>query len=868
LLSEQATAGGKGAITLGTNGEKVMKRAIAKAFLLSSASLCIAHASPVLAQDAAPAVAQADDDTTIFVNARRTEERLQDVPISITVFNEEQIANRNIVNPSDLATYTPSLSANRQYGTEKSSFSIRGFTQELGTQPSVGVYFADVVAPRAQGPTTSGNGTMPGTLFDLQNVQVLKGPQGTLFGRNTTGGAILLVPRRPTDSLEGYVEGSVGNYDMRRFQAVLNAPLAETFKVRLGVDRMVREGYLRNRSGIGPDDFADVNYWSVRGSVLGELTPTLENYIVATYNQSNTHGTLPRVIACARDLATRLFTQVIGQEACAQIDRQTARGDGYYDVENSVPDPQVNMQQFQVINTTTWDASDTLTIKNIISYAEFRERTRINLVGDRLAVSPFTQIVTPPELGGLRLTIPTPAFLVGQPFTLATIEPGPSKYNAAQYTFTEELQFQGRSADDRLNWQAGGYFELSRPLRPSTQYSSLFATCADAAALQCSTPLAVLQLGGSLSLIEQRYKFRNIGAYAQATYDITEQLSATGGIRYTWDTVDARSNNVQVRFPLFQAPTFICTESGIPLTSVLERGRCTKQFEQKSSRPTWLLNLDYKPNDDTLLYAKWARGYRQGTVNLLPLGSSLVLTDPEKVDTYEVGAKLSFDGAVRGFFNVAAYYNDFRNQQLQANTIVRSLNVFPVNVIVNAGKSRIMGVEVDASARLFEGFQLDLAYGYLDSKLQSLTLPNLAGDPNYSGVIPTAQLGGPLVYSPKHRLTATGTYTLPLDESMGRLSIAATFTHTAEQFASHADDPFVAQIGFNPGILPATNLLNLNLNWDSVAGQPIDLSLFATNVTKVKHHLAIFGTYGAGIESIVVGEPRMLGARLRFRFGE
>src|SRR5690606_38159470 len=120
----------------------------------------------------------------------------------------------------------------------KASFAIRGFVQDFQTAPSVGVYFADVVAPRASSTTPSGNGVGVGHLFDLQNVQVLKGPQGTLFGRNTTGGAVLLVPNKPTGELEGYVEGSLGNHDMWRLQGVLNLPLADTFKVRFDVDRM------------------------------------------------------------------------------------------------------------------------------------------------------------------------------------------------------------------------------------------------------------------------------------------------------------------------------------------------------------------------------------------------------------------------------------------------------------------------------------------------------------------------------------------------------------------------------------------------------------------------------------------------------
>ena len=139
----------------------------------------------------------AGDLTEIVVTAQRVEERAQDVPISMTVFNQQQLSNRNVVNMDDLAAYTPSLSANNNFGSANSTFAIRGFVQDIGTQPSVGVYFADVVAPRGASNNISvGDGAGPGTFWDLQNVQVLKGPQGTLYGRNTTGGAILIVPDR------------------------------------------------------------------------------------------------------------------------------------------------------------------------------------------------------------------------------------------------------------------------------------------------------------------------------------------------------------------------------------------------------------------------------------------------------------------------------------------------------------------------------------------------------------------------------------------------------------------------------------------------------------------------------------------------
>ncbi len=199
-----------------------MNRVAVRKILRGSSLAVLGAVSPAYAQGEAGA----GELENIIVTARRVEERVQDVPISITVFNQQQLTKQNVVNSSDLAAFTPSLSANSNFGNENSSFAIRGFVQDLGTLPSVGVYFADVVAPRgsSNGSFPVGDGAGPGSFFDLQNVQVLKGPQGTLFGRNTTGGAVLLVPQRPTHELGGYVQASAGNLDMQRLLLALIAP--------------------------------------------------------------------------------------------------------------------------------------------------------------------------------------------------------------------------------------------------------------------------------------------------------------------------------------------------------------------------------------------------------------------------------------------------------------------------------------------------------------------------------------------------------------------------------------------------------------------------------------------------------------------
>jgi iron complex outermembrane receptor protein len=658
------------------------------------------------------------------------------------------------------------------------------------------------------------------------------------------------VPQRPTDRLEGYVEASIGDYNMKRGQAVLNIPLADTFKVRIGIDRNKREGYMKNHSGIGADNYNDLNYFAARLGIVANLTPNLENYTVATWSNSFSRGFGSHIGLCLRNGIVPGFTLSAGQArtagaACDQIARGVARGDGPLDVDINNPDPYLKIRQWQVINTTTWNASDNLTVKNIISYAEFREAATFSLNGDN--------------------------FLTPSPFysTLLSVQPGED--NAAQSGFTEEFQLQGHTSDHRLVWQLGAYLELSDPLGWSAGYNPGFALCSDIGALQCTTPFPGI---GSVSLLRTTTRWNNKGFYGQATYNLTDQLSLTGGIRYTIDKVVGIGESRRLALP---TQVISCNDTRIT-GAAPSSAFCHREYVQKSKRPTWLIDIDYKPVADVMLYAKWARGYRQGGLNLTNIG--LETWGPEKVDTYEVGAKTSFHAnAIRGFFNIAAFYNDFTDQQIVASLVPKPGTGLPgAAAVINAGKSRIQGVETDTSVTLFDDVRVDLGYTYLDTLLKSITLPDLTNTP-FQSIIPTALAGAPLALSPKHRFTATATYTLPLDESIGKISFGATYVYTAKQYASRSDDfitlangtrvPIETVFGFNPGLLPPTNLVNINVNWNSVFGQPIDAAFFMTNVTNKIYPVNLGTTLQtAGYENFIYGAPRMWGVRLRYRFGD
>ena len=830
-------------------------------------------AEPVLAPEAAaeiaPTAAPAEplpevpaetaqslpDTEEVIVTARRVQERLQDVPISITVFNQDQLTERNVVSGRDLATYTPSLSANARYGTENTTFAIRGFSQESRTTASVGVFFADVVAPRGGASSTAtGDGAGPGSFFDLANVQVLKGPQGTLFGRNTTGGAVLLVPQKPSSQLEGYIEDSRGNYDMRRLQGVLNIPVSESVRLRFGGDWNQRGGYTKNVSGIGPDAYADTDYIALRASMVIDLAANVENYTIASYSRSDNNGVAFQIGDCNPNVAAGV-TQVFSTMACDQLARQQRYGK--FDVEGFNDDPRSFLRTWQAINTTTWNATDELTVRNIASYSELLNKTRAELFGsawilpDTVQTSPTGQPFSTGQYAGTQ-------------FGFNTYRYAPGASNANQSNFTEELQLQGKWGD--LDWQGGVYMEHSDPIKDNAVISVSRLHCDDYASFKCTDVAAESQnVNAALgSVTSQRYntRYRNYGVYTQSTYRFNEQFALTGGLRYTWDKVDSYGQNVQYSFRDPNVPVGICANPllrpGVPATTpITSISECDDHVTAKSDAPTWLIDFDYKPIDDLLLYVKYARGYRQGNTN--PLGAGGFTTyGPEKVDSYEIGSKLSWHGAVPGNFNVALFYNDFQDQQL-SQALLSSTNAPPNQAIVNVGNSEIKGFEVEAGIRPFIGTKLTLSYAYLDTQLKSVTTPVFPEGSPYDSFVPLT-VGRELPYTPKNKLALSADYALPVPASLGDIIAGLSYSYSSKQTALYSAY----------GGLPSFELLNATLSWKSVAQSPFDVALFATNLTNEKYATNVNDFYGVAngrFVSYLYGEPRMFGARLRWTFG-
>jgi len=807
-----------------------MSKTIVRALLGASALYTVA-ATPAFAQSSSTALEE------VVVTARRTEERLQDVPISITVYNQEKLDNLNITSGADLAAFTPSMTVNTQFGVNNASFAIRGFRQERRTSASVGVYFADVVAPRGgNGGSPAGDGAGAGSFFDLQNVQVLKGPQGTLFGRNTTGGAVLLVPNKPTDQVEGYLEGSAGDYDMRRLQGVANLPLSDRVRLRVGFDAMKRTGYLKNMSPRGPRDFGNTNYKAFRASLSVDVTSNIENTTILSYLDSEDHGPTNKLL-----LANNTFP--FGLLSAQQIARE--RGANIFTIENTLENPKNSLRQFQVINTLTWDVNSNLRVRNITSFSTLKNAIQAELFG--------TYFIIPQQFG----PIPNTGAAAGSVLGYAQSYHIPNGNTADQKNVTSELQLQGKTDDGRLTWQAGAYFEQSLPTAPSGSLSPVFIPCVNSSTFQCTDVLGQLlrtQLGRLAGTAAEVY-FQNLGVYGQATYALTDQLKLTAGLRYTKDSTKATSQQITY---VFNAPGGVPAAAPIG-TCGLPGGdvNCRYYAKQRSDAPTWLISLDYKPTEDVMVYGKYARGYRQGAVsyNAPPPYQTY---EPEKVDSYEVGAKASFRWPVPGSVNIAAFYNDFTNQQLAVG-IASSLGLATPNLaVINAGKSRIQGVELEAMVMPFKGFTIDAQYAYLHTRVKSIeNIIIVAGSP-YDIFRPFVFAGSRLPETPTHKWVVNASYQLPVPEAIGDVTLSATYSFT---------DDYVATPGVY-GIIGSNELINASVNWNSMFGKPVDFSVFVTNLTNQNYIVGISdNTSNVGHVAVQVAEPRMFGMRLRYRWG-
>lgn len=805
-----------------------------KSLFLFAAVSQFALVAPAHAQDSAE---MASDDQQqaepalnkeIVVTARRREEILQDVPISISALNADALTNQGVTDEASLMNAVPSLSITPQAPNRATlGFAIRGQRtneSQLLTDPPVGVYFGEVVMPRAYG--------FGAQFFDLQSVQVLKGVQGTLFGRNMTGGAVLVEGAHPDlNEIGAEIRGQYGNFNLVDMQGMVNVPLVEgVFGVRLAGKYRDRDGYTTDVSSGRKYD--DEHYYAFRASA--ELdTGAFRNYTVFDYTKHNTNGAGLKLINYDFVDPLNGSPTVIAQQLGLGMFYPTAAGAPQQDVAGEM-------------------AAALALGKYKVDYGDFGTGP---LYADRVATNPFQKIKNWGITNRTELDVGEVTFrnIFGyrkQMFNIVNDYDGtplaliqPNQFSMPRQ-ISEEFQMQGTPFGDRFNLTLGAYYfhEWGKDGSVNSNFPQL-------------TSMGFAFGSGNDFYLDQNAQFFEASqvadtdayswaVYAAGTYELSDQFSLAGGIRYNRDT---RKVTILPFYTTFFAPT--CNYDGLGTYSLDD---CAQSRELKNEAVTWDATLQYEPNPDTTAYAAIRKGYRAGGFSLRALTpAQLEPFQPEKVQEYEVGLKNNFDiGGGSLSSSIALFYQDYSDVQKQVQQLIGGQ---VQTVISNTAKQANYGGELEATLNFYNGLSFNLFYAYTGIDIKSGSNGGFA----YQGIS-------------KHQVGGGVTYTNELD--FASLMFNVNGNYRSGQYLA-VFDPTSYQPGYT--------IFNARLALDDIGGTGFGVAVFGRNLTD-KYYIAggmglsssgpdllddgIAKDGGVGYGLGIYGEPRMYGVEASFKF--
>jgi iron complex outermembrane receptor protein len=751
-------------------------------------------------------VAQATGLEEIVVTARRREEAIQSVPVAITAITGDMIKDQQVFDFYDLQHYVPGL---REYAAAS-----RRETDQIGLRsaPSSSTYFAE--APVA----------ITGTMYDLENVQVIKGPQGTLFGGNNTGGAVIIMPKKPNlNALEGTAEAIFGNLKAKDFQGAINLPIV-TGKValRLAGQRIGHEGFTTD---VGPDfpgrKYDDKNQWAGRMGLSLAPLEWFDNYTVFSYFERSTHSTGNKMIAL-NPVGPTVTT--FGQRAFDALAFNLSIGKREVAYPRVGGDQIDKVKNWSVVNISQVQPLDWLLVRDIFSYEETRTRFAYQFNGALLQA-------------------------VGQ------IAPPSGGWTSSTAGYSNEVNVQANPFGEALRLTGGWYWEHNPGPPEITQAVR-------------SVSFGVV----SPNLTEGGYGNKRItnATYGQASFNLgtllpaLDKLNINGGIRRIW-----QRDTDQVTFG-YNINTGAC--ANLP-------GRfypnCVRNLPDppKQRLWNWSYGADWQVDPTLLAYISFRRNNLAGSTvedPIIPL-PQFTNIGAQKFQDFEVGLKKDWDiDGIPARTNIAYYRTNWKN-------ISRSLGVFnPCSNRTgaanrNAGEALMQGIELEGQIRPTQEFTMTLNYGwsapyYKFYNAIDLTSLNFVCGANASTVSVTWRdidlkgLGFPGL--PKHKVSITGTYTKDLPDNLGAASLSITAFAQGDHWGSSGDTgPYQMQSGYL--------LMDGRLDWKDVAGYPIDLGLFVRNLFDRTYEQAVQGAVwnAFGYAFLYYNEPRTYGAVLRYRFG-
>ncbi|SEH19223.1 Outer membrane receptor proteins, mostly Fe transport [Sphingopyxis sp. YR583] len=644
-----------------------------KITLLATSVLAIAAASPAFCQQAN--IPEAGDSTDranaeIVVTAQKREQRLSDVGITITVLGDEQLKTSGINDVIDLPKITPGLSTGLAY-TGYPVFSIRGVnfnSGQLATPPAVSFYVDEVPIPYAP--------QAANMLFDLERVEVLKGPQGTLFGQNSTGGSINVIAAKPTDYLTGGFNAEVNNFGQVIFGAHVSGPLTDTLRARLAVNTTQfgawQRGYFLNDQKNGDSN-------KLSGRLLLDWTPTERLTVGVNLTGWYDHGELqqPQLALLAPAVPAATLPALIGYPL------PTSARDADFDLGF---DTHKKNRQLLAALRVNYELSDAINLTSLSSYIS-------------------TKIDQPQDFDGVALSV-IPGLAEG---TIKTV--------------SQELRLSGMFAGDRGSFVVGGNYLKNKIFDRVVYYQEAYS----------GLPYGTI-LDGPYNLTD-----RALGVYGNVDFEVVPQITLTGGIRYTTtkQTVNGcTTGNALAAGTL----GFLAGLGNPAASAAYVPGGCLTIgpapgflpeptiLEQKQHNVSWRAGINFKPTDDSLIYGLVSRGFKSGTfpITAILLSSQTRNLSQEKLTAYEAGAKLSlFDRRMQ--LNVAAFYYDYRDKQFFTLVPVPFIGVS--GTLVNIPKSKAKGIDGDVTIRPVEGLTLRGGITYIDTKVGTYSGFNSAGTP-------------------------------------------------------------------------------------------------------------------------------------------
>jgi len=829
--------------------------------LFSGVSLAATIAASVFAGTAIAEEAAGDAMREIIVTATKREEKLQDIGLTVNAIGGDILENRRIENVEDISkavpglAYAPSPNATPVYTMRGVGF----YESSIGAYPNVATYIDQAPLPLPVMTTL--------TAFDLERVEILKGPQGTLFGNNATGGAINFIAAKPTSDFRAGVQLGYGRFNTVDASGYVSGPLADTLNARLAV-KVTRgdewqKSYMRNDKLGKANEVAgrllldwkpserlkmslNINGWRDRSEpqapalyndyaatatykrdAQGNLVPggSIQNpYIAAIGVQTNDVDRFgnPRAVVI-NGVPTTTVGSPFSNFPTAPLNPRAA---------DWTPDkrPYSNNRFWQIALRTDYDITDTIQLTSITDYAHYN-----HLNGTEADGTFFNAIDLVRDRGLIK-------------------------------TFAQELRVASTDVDSPLRWVVGANFEdtSADEIIDNTYYDA-------------STSHGGQFQGFTANTYTSLQDMRNWAFFGNLEYKLNEMINLRGGIRYTEAKRTARLGNqstpgyvepsaVDFGITNFFNATWQALGTGVGVANLcpgavaagltqnawvyqpiadgesftLNPNTCQAETfvgTLKESNTSWSVGIDIKPIEDLLIYLNVSRGFKAGSYPSVSAASTNQFQPvvQEKVTNYEIGFKATLSDLAMTI-NGAVFYNDYRNKQVRSKIVDRIFGF--LDALQNVPKSQIKGAELEMSIRPVEGLNVNFAATYLDTKVKRYIGANpneFAGQFLSYTAIPLDFKGAKLPFAPKWQLSASFDYTMAISENWNAM-IGAVISAQTKTIAGlyDASDPVSQKVYRINGrtLIDLTAGLKSNNGWKVLFwGKNITNKYYWTNAT-------------------------------------